>query len=650
MGDISTALQELRWIEARIDEPQDLDSLRNLYNRVQNIRRSFPDEFDLQLLVADLQERLIERGRRYREGQDQPRTEPASAPPNAGTETVAPPLEAAEMDAANWKRALYVGGFLAFLLFAAFFYLVQMARKLNLAPTEQPAPTTVATQPPVQNKPSPSTPAPPVVPITPTLRLYTDLVPGKVSVDGKSEVELQDGQLTMENLAVGRHSVTLTGPNGKAAFEFDVAEKQAPKLAGPATADDALIVVISSQDGAGHLATNSVPAQVLLDGKVVGDATKDGLSLQNLGTADHDLQMKRENDQQRFILTYTPAPAMTIFVKSDPNAGTMLVFAGEDDAQVFLNDKLYKRTTVRGQLRIPSVKVGTYAVRVHKNGFLDAPPMAIRVNKGEEARAEFHLQPVPQIATLKIRGAQPETIVYVDREPAATIGADGITNIPNIKAGEHTIELRREGAMTKRFQKTFATGDVVTLTGPDVVLEKIVIVDAKPPAPAPPPVAPPAPVITEKDTPSAGERIQKGGGFVVFHVTKTPGRYSFAARVLKGGGLFKKERLQWFAGYQDPRNFLLFQLDGKHLVVREVVDGKGSEVRKIPIDSEPTEWLQVEMNVQSNAISTRVRPAGGAWQDVGSVPSSDRDFTQGRAGFFVPGNDEISVANFKYSK
>ena len=88
---------------------------------------------------------------------------------------------------------------------------------------------------------------------------------------------------------------------------------------------------------------------------------------------------------------------------------------------------------------------------------------------------------MPQIASLKIRGAQPGTIVYVDQEPSAPIGADGNTTIPNIKPGEHTIELRRDGAMTKRFQRTFATGDVLTLSGPDVVLDKVVAVEVKPP-------------------------------------------------------------------------------------------------------------------------------------------------------------------------
>ena len=328
MHDIETALQELKWVETRIGEAQDLESLRSLYHRVQAVRRTFPDDFDLQLAVADLQERLIELGRRFRENPNKGREEPAAAAAShpAAEST---PTDAVEMDATNWKRAVYVGAFFAFLLFAAFFYLVQMARKLNIAPAEQPPVATASNPAPVQNKPNPTQPAPPAVSITPTLRLYTDLVPGKVSVDGKPEVELQDGQLTMENLAVGRHSVDLTGPNGKATFQFDVAEKQAPMLAGTATADNALIVVISEQEGTGHLASNSFPAQVLVDGKAVGDVGRDGLALPNLGTADHDLQMKRETDQQRFILTYTPAPAMTVFVKSDPNAGTMLVLAGK---------------------------------------------------------------------------------------------------------------------------------------------------------------------------------------------------------------------------------------------------------------------------------------------------------------------------------
>src|SRR5271165_5933543 len=163
MRDIATALQELKWVETRIDEAQDLESLRSLYQRVQTVRRSFPDDFDLQLSVADLQERLIDRGRRLRENPDEGRREPASGvASNSMAEST--PTDAVEMDATNWKRAVYVGAFFAFLLFAAFFYLVQMARKINIAPTEPPAAASVSNPvPPVQKKHRPTQPAPPVM-------------------------------------------------------------------------------------------------------------------------------------------------------------------------------------------------------------------------------------------------------------------------------------------------------------------------------------------------------------------------------------------------------------------------------------------------------------------------------------------------------
>jgi len=92
MRDIATALQELKWVETRIDEAQDLESLRSLYQRVQTVRRSFPDDFDLQLSVADLQERLIDRGRRLRENPDEGRREPARPEGTKGiwSDTTAP--------------------------------------------------------------------------------------------------------------------------------------------------------------------------------------------------------------------------------------------------------------------------------------------------------------------------------------------------------------------------------------------------------------------------------------------------------------------------------------------------------------------------------------------------------------------------------
>ena len=143
-----------------------------------------------------------------------------------------------------------------------------------------------------------------------------------------------------------------------------------------------------------------------------------------------------------------------------------------------------------------------------------------------------------------------------------------------------------------------------------------------------------------------GEQVRRGGGFVAYHVPKVPGRYEFMAQVRKAGFL-KHGKLQFYAGYQDSDNYVLFTLDGKHAIVKEVVDGKSTE-RKAPFNSDLNDWVQVQVSVKSNAIEARVKTPGGAWDDLGPVGTT-HDSTQGKVGFLIPGSDEIAVSNFRFS-
>ena len=56
-----------------------------------------------------------------------------------------------------------------------------------------------------------------------------------------------------------------------------------------------------------------------------------------------------------------------------------------------------------------------------------------------------------------------------------------------------------------------------------------------------------------------GEHVQRGGGFVPYHTTKVAGTYSFAAATRKGGFL-KRAKIQWYAAYTDPENYVLYTL------------------------------------------------------------------------------------------
>jgi hypothetical protein len=464
-----------------------------------------------------------------------------------------------------------------------------------------------------------SSAAPPVS-LKPTLRLYTDLVPGTYTLDDKPPQDLKDGELVLDNLEPGQHSIKVSGRNGNAAFTFDVGEKSAPHIIGSPVASNAMAVLVSEQDGNGRLVTNADHSTVFLDGKPAGEVGTEGLELTALGTADHDLQVTQDRDRQRFVMTYTPAPVLTAYVKSDPNAGTVVVKAGQDGVNVYIDGKLYRRQTFDGQLRIP-LKVGEYTISVHKPGFIDPPPATVDIKKAEEAAVEFRMEVAPQVATLDIRGASPGTMIYLDKTFAATVGPDGNTSITNVTPGNHAIELRRDQALPKRFERIFHTGDVVVLSGADVTLEKVVA-ESKPPAPPPasaasvPAVKTPAPISSHN--------------------------YAFQTEA-HVGGLFKRSKVQWYAGYQDSQNYILFTLDGKHAIVREVRDGKSFEVSKTPLSLDSNEMIQIDVSVKPNVITSRIKTPYGEWMDVGSVSSPGRDFTQGKVGMYKSGNNDSDV-------
>ena len=655
-------VDELRRIEIEARRTASVDALRHHFERLQALRRSHPDDFDLQIRLAEVQDLVIERARSLREGDESSHSggrKRSSAVEGLGegrrsrlhedAAEISPDVE--RLDDKNWQRAIYIGLFFAVILFAAFFYLIQTARRLNMTPAEMSGQTSSATAGAPGNTQAVSNPP---VPTAPTLRLYTDLVPGSVSIDDNSPEGLKDGELVLDKVEPGHHSMKVTGRAGEAGFSYDVAEKSAPRVVGLPTANNVMAVLVSSQDGKARLVSSASDLNVALDGKPVGKAGPDGLTLDNLGSSDHDLQVSEGNDHQRFVLTYTPAPALTVYIKSDPNTGAVVVVAGQDGTQVFINNLPYRRETEHGQIRIPNLKVGQYTIRVHKPGFLDPPPAIVQVKKAEETRAEFHLQPVPQIATLQIKGALPGTMVYLDGNLAAAIKADGNASISTVKPGDHAIELRRDGAATKKYQRTFHTGDVVLLSGPEVTLDKVTV-DNKPGLPSPASSGQEGEAGTQSSAPETnnsmqveGEQIRRGGGFVPYHTPRVAGHYTFAVMNSKGGFL-KRGKLQWYAGFENGENYILFTLDGKHATVREVADGHGRQLSRENFDYDSDEWVQVDLTIKPNSVDSKVRTPGAPWIDIGGVSNSSRDLTMDKVGFYIPGNEELTVSNFRFS-
>ena len=94
--------------------------------------------------------------------------------------------------------------------------------------------------------------------------------------------------------------------------------------------------------------------------------------------------------------------------------------------------------------------------------------------------------------------------------------------------------------------------------------------------------------------------------------------------------MLKHSKLQWYAGYQDQDNYVLFSIDGKHADVKEVRDGKPMDVGRIPFPVASDEWVQIEVSVNSDTLQARAKTGSGGWTDLSPVTTSGHDFTKGQ--------------------
>ncbi len=661
----------LRKIRQESRETRSPEALRLQFEHLQAIRRQTLDDFDLQVMIADIHHEIIDRARYLRGDASSPndyseiyqvpaarREEqaqrliegPKSQPVGAGlvpqaeadvSQAAHIPPEVTRVDPRSWQMILGLAAFICIIVLVGFFYLIQTARKINIEDGgDKKADQTVTGKPDA----SPTAPAP----LAPALRLYTDLTAGTIIFDDQPPRNLVDGEITLENLAPGTHSIKVAGATGSASFQFEVTDRNAPKVMGIPQATNAMAVLVSEQDGKGQLVTSAGRAEILLDGKSAGEAAGGGLELVDLGKADHDLQVVHEDDRQHFVMTYTPQPVLTVYVKSDLNNGILQVATGEDGVDLYIDNVLFHRKTDHGQLRV-SIRAGKYPIRVHKDGFVDPPLVFVDIKKGELTPVHFQLLPLGNVAGLQITGAQPGTTAYIDREFVAAIGPDGVARISNIAPGDHSIELRHDLETPKKLQRTFRAGEILTLSGSDVALEKNPV-ESKPAKPVSSTVedsakpSNPAPIENGME----GSHVQKGGGFVPYATPKSAGHYSFRTQG-HVGGILKKGKLQWYAGYQDSQNYVLFSLDGKHAEVREMRNGKSIVWNRIPYNVDSSSWVQVDLSVGPRSVGSRIRTGDEGWTDMGSAGSFGRDFTRDKVGFYIPTSDEVAVADFKFA-
>ena len=581
---------------------------------------------------------------------------------------------------------------------ASIFLLLVLAIALPLllprhkAPVEPPPAQVVVQPPPVVTPPPPP-------PALPGIKLSSDNAAGKVAFDDQPPFDLQDAQWALDEIPAGDHTLKFDSPKGSFTVALTSTAGILPVIQTPITAKGVLAVIVSSMGDHVHVYASGAAAKLSLDGQPPVDVPSEGVDLPSITAGAHELTLTHAGEQYKLPIEVAAAPALAAFVESGQNVGTLIVVTGQDKSRVFLNGKALTQQTQNGELRIANLEPREYVVRVDKAGFQDVPEQKIRVRKGEQTKLVFGLLPVLHMASLSIQGGPPGATVLIDQSNAGTVQPDGTLTLSAITPGDHVIELRKDHFRARQIRKHFAEGTPVTLAGAEAALEaapgelKITFSPAdaqvtltragEPPvkvssgAPLSLPTGtynltartadnfvrtstvdltagqsrnidlPLAPSGMSKWADPSGWKeengayVRKGGDYVLYGVSPTSGTFMFSAMLTKG------HRLQWVVNYTDPNNYDLFQIDDNNFYRTDIRNGQKTNEAKIPNKGEKKSYRTFQIHVSPTEIVHQIRQ-GDAWVVLDRWALAGTNLSAGRFGFYLPGGDQISLANFSH--
>jgi outer membrane biosynthesis protein TonB len=140
--------------------------------------------------------------------------------------------------------------------------------------------------------------------------------------------------------------------------------------------------------------------------------------------------------------------------------------------------------------------------------------------------------------------------------------------------------------------------------------------------------------------------VHKGGGFIPYKMA-AKGIFTFTVTLVHGGNLFRGGRIRWALQYADPKNYDLYEMDKKTLWSKVVANGKTLERAKMSHDLEKEKSYTVQIEVTPERLIHKVR-SNGNWVTLDTWSEPGRNFTEGKFGFLIQGNDEIGVSDFKF--
>ncbi len=313
----------------------------------------------------------------------------------------------------------------------------------------------------VENRPVPITLS--LKPLGNTVHVNTNFGNGDVLLDSKSRGTLQGGQLTLDDVDAGNHTIAISGPDGSAEIAFDTTAARLPAVKTPVRAANVSAFVLTNLGGNAHAYCNcSSPVKLAIDGHALGDLTAEGRDLK-LEEGTHEVSLGQDEDLRTHIVKLGAAPGVNIFLNSQRQVGTLVVEAGVDNATVYINGRQFGHTSADGSLRVP-LPARQVSVRVEKTGYRRAPVQFAWLEKNRETGLVFNLQPLLRTPSLSIAGGIADASVVIDGKAVGHVDANGRFT-RELPAGEHTIELSKNGFKSSRWNHRFENAENFQIGG-----------------------------------------------------------------------------------------------------------------------------------------------------------------------------------------
>jgi serine/threonine protein kinase len=550
-------------------------------------------------------------------------------------------------------------------------------------------------------------------PLPQTVRLVSDFNDAQAALDGQDPRAAQDGLVIFDAVNPGKHTMKLVSRLGQAQLDFELTPGAVPQLGAPPTLKDTSGLMVGTFNGQARVYTTLASAKVLLDGNPAGDAVPGGLQLSNLTPGTHEIAVVAGQTQIKRVIQVGTAPELAAFFQSDQNIGTIVVLAVEDGVDVFVDGKKGRNQTSRGgQLRLQRAPK-EYHIRVAKQGFGDAPEQTVQIAKGDEKKVVFKLVPLPTTAHLTLQGTPGAEVLIDQTVVGTVLadGTFQVSTLtPGEHAIELRKERQASRPIRRTFvagQTVTVAASEVTLMGGNGTLRVSVTpagasITVARNGRAPQPmaggameldegsytVAAHAPGYTDRsqqvqvtggqtatvtlnllqtphkatalvmgmdgwEQPAAWQQdggwwVRHGGGLVLYRPVGKPGTFEFTL-MTASGGLLRSKSLQWFAGYTDPKNYVLFRMDKDTIHRIQVVNGKRNELYKTSHGLNLKEMVTaVRVEVGPGLLVTRVQ-RDNQWVVLDSWSAPDYNFAELRFGVLVEGKDEVRLSGLKFT-